>query len=222
MERTVVGKGSGESDEEIAKMTEHHKTDNNATDNFVDEIEVVGEGTTEEEERGSEHEWYAFHHKVELPGDHSVHLALPVSASFSDGSTPLRGIAVQPLLSQHRDEGSEEGSRQTRVEDSLDMDDGGIGAIPLGESGVGASWDVPERSTGDNLEEGVVHLLEIRFELSLNVDDESGCNRGEQTSLFPSVSRCNSHKGRGVCGKMLTKINVVFKSSSYFLVKSRS
>jgi len=77
------------------------------------------------------------------------------------------------------------------------MDDGAVGAVPLWKGGVETSWNVPKRGTGDNLEERVVHFLKIRFELALNVDDESGCDRGEQTGLFPTWG---SHKDRGACG----------------------
>jgi len=50
----------------------------------------------------------------------------------------------------------------------------------------------------------MVHFLVIRLRLTLEVDDENGCDRGEQTSL-------ESTQGLGVCGKMSTKIGVVFK-----------
>lgn len=59
------------------------------------------------------------------------------------------------------------------------MDYGGIGAIPLGKRGVSAGWDLPKRGTCDNLEKIVAHLSEIRLEVALNVDNESGCNGGE-------------------------------------------
>jgi len=65
------------------------------------------------------------------------------------------------------------------------MDNGAIGAIPHGKGGIGTGWDIPKRRTGDNLEEGMVHFLVVRFELGLNVENESGCDCGEQTSLFP-------------------------------------
>lgn len=64
------------------------------------------------------------------------------------------------------------------------MDDGGIRTVPLREGGIGTGWGVPKCSAGDNPEEGVVHLLEIRFEVALNIDDKSGCDRREQTGLF--------------------------------------
>ena len=101
------------------------------------------------------------------------------------------------------------------------MDDSGIGAIPLGEGGIGTSWDVPKLGTGDNLEEGVAHGLEIRFEFFLNVDNESGCDRGEQTGLSPRKNQINTTV-EVEAEKGLTKINVVFKSPSYLFIKSWS
>jgi len=81
---------------------------------------------------------------------------------------PRPGIAEHPLPSQGGNEGCKEGKRQTRVEGTSDADDGGIGAIPFRES---TSWYVPRRGAGNNLEEVVVHFLEIRLELALNIND---------------------------------------------------
>jgi len=69
--------------------------------------------------------------------------------------------------------------------------------------------------------EVAAHLLVIRLEVLLNVDNESGCNCGEQTDLYPHENCINT--ATDVCTKrILTKINVVFGSSSYFFIKSRS
>lgn len=65
------------------------------------------------------------------------------------------------------------------------MDNGTVGPVPLRKSGIGASRDVPERGTGDNLEECVIHFFEVRFELALNVDNKRGCDRGKQSGLSP-------------------------------------
>ena len=81
------------------------------------------------------------------------------------------------------------------------MDDGGIRAAPLRERSIWAGWDVSKRGTGNDLEEGMVHFLVIRLEVALDIDDESGCDRGEQTGLFPLSQyriytrvRKNAHK----------------------------
>jgi len=52
----------------------------------------------------------------------------------------------------------------------------------------------------------------------MDLDDERGSHGGEQTSLYARtayISTCEEHKKP-------TNINVVFRSSSYFLMKSRS
>ena len=41
----------------------------------------------------------------------------------------------------------------TRSSRARVKDDGGIGTLPLKESGIVASWDVPKRGTGSGLEE---------------------------------------------------------------------
>jgi len=124
-----------------------------------------------------EHEGQTLHDKVEVPGGHTIHLALPVSASIDDGSTHIHlSISGEPLFAQHGEKRGEEGSSQTRVQDGLDVNDGGIGAGPLGESGIGTSWDIAERGAGNDPEEIVAHLLKIRFEIALNVENESGCD----------------------------------------------
>ena len=66
------------------------------------------------------------------------------------------------------------------------MDDGTIGALPFRESGICTSGDVPKRGTGDDLEERVVHFFEIRLKFTLDIDDESGRDCGEQTGLLPT------------------------------------
>ena len=69
------------------------------------------------------HEGQKFHDEVEVPGGHSVHLALSIPTAIDNGSTHLnQGITVEPLLAQHCDEGGEEGGRQTRIKDGLDAD----------------------------------------------------------------------------------------------------
>ena len=71
------------------------------------------------------------------------------------------------------------------------MDDGTIGALPFREGGIRTGGDVPKCGPGNDLEERVVHLLEIRLKLALNVDNESGRDRGEQTGLFPTWNQHN-------------------------------
>ena len=110
-----------------------------------------------------------------MPGDHSIHLSLPIPTTINNGSAHLHlGVTVEPLLAQHGDERSEERSTHTRVKDRLDVNDSGIRAIPLRESGICTGRGVAKRDVGDDLEELVVHFLEIRLELALNVNNENG------------------------------------------------
>lgn len=77
------------------------------------------------------------------------------------------------------------------------MYDGAIGAGPFWEGSSSTSGDVPKRGTSEDLEEGVTHFLEILLELALDVDDESGCDRGKQTGLLSDQREV--HKETKVC-----------------------
>ena len=184
LEWAVVGESGGGNDEQVEEETKCSETDDDTGDSLVDEEEVVGEGITEEEEGSLEHQGQTFHDEIKVPGDHSVHLALSMSTTVNDRSTHLHlGISVKPLFAQHGYERGEEGSGQTRVKDSIDVDSSGIGASPLREGGCGTGWMVPKRGVGDDHKELIAHSLVIRLKTALNVDDESGCDRGEQTGL---------------------------------------
>ena len=56
LEWAAVGRSSGENDGEVEEKTDCRGIDDNTCDNFVDEEEVIGEGVTEEEWEGLEHE----------------------------------------------------------------------------------------------------------------------------------------------------------------------
>ena len=99
------------------------------------------------------------------------------------------------------------------------MNSGAVRAMPFRESSISTSWGIPKRGTGDNLEQCMVNFLKIWFKLVLNINNESGCDRREQTSLFTTWG---SHKDQGAYGEILMKTKVLFKSSSYFLTKPRS
>ena len=121
-----------------------------------------------------------------MPGDHSVHLSLSIPTAVNNRSAHLDlGVTVEPLLAQHAYKRGEEGSGQTRVKNGLDANDGGIGAAPFGKSGIGTTWDIPKRGTGDDPEESMVHSLVIRLELALHIENESGRDSGKQTGLSP-------------------------------------
>ena len=177
LEWAIIGKRSGGNDEEVEEETEGSETDDDAGDNVVDKIEVLGKSIAKEEESGLEHERQTFHDEVEAPGDRPVHLALSIPATIDNGSTYLDpGITVEPLLAQHGDKRGEERSSQTRVNNCFDADDGGLGTIPLRERVICGGWSISKRSIGDNHQEIVAHFLEVRFELALNIENESRCD----------------------------------------------
>ena len=135
-----------------------------------------------------------------MPGDHSVHLALSMATAINNRSVHLDlCITIEPLLPHHGGGSGEEGGGQTRVKDGLDVDNGGIRAIPFRELGVVASRDIPKRDTGRNLEEFIAKFLVIRFELCLDVNDEGGCDCGEQAGLCSR--KTNQRHNLGGCGE---------------------
>ena len=63
-----------------------------------------------------EYDGQTFYDGLESPGSHPVHLALPIPTAFDEGSTRIdQGMTVKPLLSQHGDKWSKEGSAQTQA-----------------------------------------------------------------------------------------------------------
>ena len=131
------------------------------------------------------HDGQTLHHKVKAPGDHAVHLTLSVSTTINDGPTHIHpGISIEPLLAQHSDEGGKERGGKTRVKDGLDVDDSGIRAGPFREIGVGTGWGLLKQGVCDDLEEGIILLLNIWLKLVLDIEDESGCYSREQAGLF--------------------------------------
>ena len=216
LEGTVVGESCGGNNKQVEEETKYGETDDDAADSFVEEKEVIGKCATEEEESDLEHERRAFHDKVEMPCDHSVHLALSMSTAINSWFARLRlDITVEPLFAQYGDERGEEGKGQTGVEDGLDVDDSGIGATPLRKVYSRTGWGAPN---GDDPKEVITHLCKIRLKAPLDIENESRCDHGEQSGLSPQKKISDDDRG-GVAENPLTKINVVVKPSSYFFVK---
>jgi len=88
LERGIIRYGGCGNNEQVEE-TECGETDNDASDNPVDEEEEGGEGTTKEEESGLKHERQTFHDGVEVLGDCSIHLALPMPTTIGNGSSHL-------------------------------------------------------------------------------------------------------------------------------------
>jgi hypothetical protein len=193
----VVGEAGSEDDEDVEEETGHGETEDDPCDQIVDGKEVFRKGTTEEEKRGLEHERQNFHDEVEMPGGDSIDLALSIPTAINKGSMHVDlGVAVDPLLAEHGDEGREEGSGQTREEDGLDADEVGIGASPRGVR-IGLGWDFQTLGAGHNPKNVVTQLVVIRLELGLNGGDETSCNCGEQTSLWSEGTQLKIATGTG-------------------------
>ena len=99
LEWTVVGESCGRNDDQVEEDTKRCETNGNAGYNLVDREEVVGEGASEEKESTLGYEGREFHDEVEVPGIHSIHLALSISTTVDERSTLLHlGKAVEPLF----------------------------------------------------------------------------------------------------------------------------
>jgi len=121
---------------------------------------------------------------VEVPGDDPIEFALPILAAFNSSPSHIgQLVSVQPLLSEHRKEGREEGCRETREEDGLDLNDGARRTSPLRKSGrivpEGGVIDLVDKDT----EEGGGLVVRVWLEMRVDLDDECGGNGREQTSL---------------------------------------
>ena len=90
-------------------------------------------------------------------------------------------------------------------------------AGPLWESGsVVAKGGVVDLVDQDPEESGGF-VVRVRLKLRIDLDDKCGGYSGEQTGLRPSLARVSQN-----FLITLTKISVVFKSSSYFFMNSLS
>ena len=76
LECAIVGKGSGRSDVEVEEETEWGEAYNDTGEDLVDEVEVVRKGIANKEQNSLKHEGQTFHHKIEVPSNHSVGLML--------------------------------------------------------------------------------------------------------------------------------------------------
>ena len=75
-----------------------------------------------------------------MPGDHPVHLSLPIPTTIDRRSAHLHlSVTVGPLLAQHDDERGEDGNGQAQAESGMEVDGGGIGVITLRKSSVGTT-----------------------------------------------------------------------------------
>ena len=121
---------------------------------------------------------------VEVPCNDSIEFSLSVLAAFDSSPSHVgRCISIHPLLSEHREEGGEEGSSETREEDGLDVNNRVRSTGPLWEGGrVVAKGSVIDLVDQD-AEEGGGLVIRVRLEVGVDLDDECGGDGREQTSL---------------------------------------
>ena len=89
-------------------------------------------------------------------------------------------VPVEPLLSQHRDEGSEQRDHQTRVHEPGDGDDLARGFFQGGWNGRDfVRYGGLVEGEEDRTEEGCGLFIGILLETRLDIDDEGGADGGE-------------------------------------------
>ena len=124
---------------------------------------------------------------VEVPRDDPIQFPLSILAAFDGRSSHIsRRISVQPLLAKHREEGGEKCGSETGVEHGLDLDYRVGRACPLREGGSVVSEGGVVNLVDQDAEKSNSLLTSVRPESRLDVEDESRCDGGEQTSLCPS------------------------------------
>jgi len=131
---------------------------------------------------------------VEVPRNDSIEFALSVLAAFDSGPSHVgRRVPIHPLLSEHREEGGEEGSGETCEEDSLDVNDGVRRAGPLWKGGRFVSEGGVIDLVDKNAEESGGLVIRVRLEVGVDLDDECGGDGREQTSLRPLLAPANQN-----------------------------
>jgi len=157
---------------------------------------------------------------VKIPRDDPIELLLPILTALNGSPSHVRRhVSVQPLLAEHCEERGEERSREAGIQDGLDLDSCVWGTGPSWwESGNIIAESGAVYLVDQDAEEGGRLFVWVWPDLGVDLDDEGGGHRGEQTGLLSDryVSFEQSAAER------LTKINVVFKSSSYLLLNSLS
>jgi hypothetical protein len=97
-------------------------------------------------------------------------------------------VSVYPLLRQHGDECDQQRSQETRIYETGDGDDFTRWVLLDRWNGGGLTGDGGLiESEEDDAEEGSRLFVRIRFEVRMNVDDESRADGREQTRLQEQV-----------------------------------
>jgi len=146
---------------------------------------VFAQSASEEEEGNLEHDRETLDEEMEGPLLQSIALPLTVSATLNRRPACVPQISVEPLLSQHCDEGGNQRDQETRVHESSDGDNLAGGALLDGWDSGGLVRDGRlVECEKDRTEEGCGLLVRIGLEPRVGVDDKGGADSGEQTCLW--------------------------------------
>ena len=121
---------------------------------------------------------------VKIPRHDTIEFALSVLAALDGRPTNVdRRVSVQPLLAEHRQEGGEQRSGETREEDYLNLYDRVCGTSPLwGGGNIIAEGGVVDLVNQDTEESGCL-FVRVWLELGVDLDDERGSDGRKETSL---------------------------------------
>jgi len=154
---------------------------------------------------------------VKVPNDYTIKFLLSMLAALNGSSSHVSGsISIQPLLAKHCKEGREEGNGKACIEDRLDLHNWVWRASPLRNIGGVITKGGVVNFVDQDTEESSSLIIWVRLELRLDINDECRGDSREQTSLWKVNTGMHKYHVK------LTKIRVVFKSSSCFFMNSLS
>ena len=178
--RAALGSCTSDDDEKVEDDTKRSDAKDNGCNGNVDFPEITTEGTAEEQQSDLKHQRQRLHDMVEVPSDDPVELALSILASFYGRPSHVsRRISVQPLFTEHREEGGEKCGGETGIEDGLDLDYRVGRTCPLWEGGSVVSKCGVVDLVDEDAEESNGLITRIGPKLRLDIEDESRCDSGE-------------------------------------------
>lgn len=107
LEWTFVRRRSSDDDDDVENSPEYGEGDEDVSDGRVEGPHVFAESKREKKESDLEHDRETLNEEMETPLLESITFALTISATFNHRPARIAQVAIQPLLSQHREERSE-------------------------------------------------------------------------------------------------------------------
>jgi len=145
---------------------------------------VSAESTGEEEEGDLEHHWKTLDEEVQWPFLESIAFALTVSATLDHRPARIPQVPVQPLLSQHGNECSEQGDQKAGVHESSGGDDlARWRFLDRWNSGGLAQDRRLIEGEEDCAEDGCGLFVRVGLKFRMDIDDESRADGREQARL---------------------------------------